>query len=876
MKNRKGLIIGIAVAAVVLTGAVLAYVFAGDVIANSFALMTKSDVEYFYWVSDRQVNRNASKMRLAGKAKDFADKVSGITDSLGLGASGLSDGTKKDGRQVTARAVLDVSEELSDMLDLVAFKRDEICTVVTEHDGTVSLEVVPKYNNKEILKVRVLANPEDNILYAQVPTYREDLIEMSSLYERAKEAGMDIPGMLREEKNKLEAVNLSVFDSAEEMADAYTRYLTYLSRTFEDASVDKKYEVKSIGGESQNTATYTRITVKTSISQLDAQVKGLTGLLGDDGLIKDSRTFTEAWNALVKLAGPDAKGECDIYVDKKGNICGGEIRGTVKATKAALTYLPSEKGADILVSVNSINALTVKFESEKADEKSTVRLKLKPEAFVKALMGDAGGLDFEIENTFGEKDFELGVYAYKGDKQVGQALFTCKTEDYTGEVLKTDGLKAYALDTLTDSKYFDATALAKLVLDKLDEVNEDFVNDYIDSTIGSLLGGIADINTLRSLVDTGILDMFSGTGPAIGEEPEPEPEPTIPGLVCVSPDEFIPKAWEYPKEGDIYTYSHVNLAGYANIAQYKGIVYEVLVSDDITQEQIDERKKKFLAKYDGLFYEDDKTIDVRNGDEIYFDIMPMMGGFPITAYAYYDCYELMGSDMYGEGLDAKLIGMRVGEIRDVQATLGEQFEDFAGYTGIFRVTLKKIVREVTPAWTKEFVCDRLKYESLEACEQELLDQLISEADVSEEAVRSVLVNIAWEGTTLNPLSEELMNSLRQRRYDELYEQSVEEGMSPIQQYLAAGKTVDDLVADMDASITPKLPEYCFYGTIARAENITVTGKELEEVIKDYMAMFNCGSFEDLMKFYTVEEIADEAIEKKIDRLIYDTGIVSYR
>lgn len=877
MKKRKGLIIGIVVAIVVLAGASAAYIFAGDIIANKFALLTKSGVEYFQWVSDRQVKQTAAKMRMAGKAKEMADRLSKMY-GVGEPEDILTNSVKPD-KQVTSRVMLEMSDELSDMLGLVAFKRDEVCTTVTTHDGTVSVELVPKYNSKELLKVRVLANPADGILYGQIPTYKEDLIEMSSLYEMPLLNGVNISDALAAAENKVNEIkdqsapDMSAVDTPEEMADAYTRYLTYLSRSFEDATVEKKCEVNKVGGEKE---TYTKITVKITIAQFDAQVKGLVDMLEQDGLVKDTKVFTDAWKKLVELAGSDAKGECDLFVDNKGNICGGELRGTVKATKVAITYFPSEKGLDALVSVNSINALTVNFEGKRDDGKTSVLLRLKPEAFVKTLMGDAGKLHFEIGTELSEKDFAFNVTAYDGEKTAGQACIEYAVGEYKGDVLKTEGLKAYAMDTLFESKYFDATALAKMVLDKLDEVDEGFVNDYINSKMGSLLGDIADLDTLRMLVDTGLLDMFSGTGPAIGEEPEPEPEPTIPGLSCVSPDEFVPRTWEYPAADAVFTYSHTDLAGYANIGKYKGIVYAVPVSDDITQEQIDERKQKFLAKYAGLFYEDDRTIAVQDGDEIYFDIIPLLGGFPITAYAYYDCYELMGLDQYGEGLDAKLLGMRVGETRDIEATLGDQFEEFAGYTGIFRVTLKKIDREVKPAWTDSFVCGRLQYDSLAACEQMLLDQLISEADVSEDAVKSVLVNMAWESTSINPLSEELMNGLRQKIYDGLYEQSIKEGMSPIQQYIASGKTVDDLVADMDASITPNLPEYCFYGTIARAENVTVRGSELVPAIDACMADYNCSTFDELMKHITVDEIADREIMKRIDQLIYNTAVVSYK
>lgn len=879
MKKRKGIIIGIIVAAVLLAGSAIAWFTAGDIIANTFAMMTKSGTEYFRWVSDRQTDRNASRIRLAGKAMDAVDRLSQLTGSGGQATDGKAPETVGKDKSVRTRAVLDVSDELADMLGLVHFKRDEIVSALTVHDGTISIELVPRYNDRDLLKLRLLANPAENVLYAQIPTYREDLIEMSSLYETLGISGMsleDIIARLNEgidEDSKSSGDTPALTITPDKFADTYTRCCKFLTESFEEAIVEKKCEVSRVDGEKTK---YTRVTVRTSTELLDSQINGVLSVLKEDGVLPKTGQFAGIWKELRQMAGPDAKGECDLYIDNRGNICGGELRVAVKATKVAITYFDKDNGIDALVGINSINALTLGLSGERRDGRMYAKAVLRPEAFIKALMGDAGVLSFELGTEFGEHDWMLEAVAYDGTKQVGRAGLTCETGEYTGDVLKTEGLKAYSIDTLTESAYFDMTALAELALDILDEVDEEFVNDYVISLISPLLGDLADLDAIRSIVDTGMLDMFSGTGPAIGEEPEPEPEPTIPGIECVAPDEFVPEKWEYPAAADRFGYSYTDLAEYADMAKYKGIVYAVPVSDGITQAQLDERKRSFLAKYEGVFFEDGRTVSVQDGDEIYFDIMPMLGGFPITAYAYYDCYELMGLDQYGEGLDAKLIGMHIGEIRDVEATLGEQFEDFAGYTGIFRVTLKKIVREIKPAWTEAFVCGCLKYDSLASCEQELLNQLILEADVSEEAVKAVLVNMVWDGTSISRPSEEAMNSLRQREYDRLYLQTIGEGRSPIQQYLLEGKTVENLVADMDAAINPELRKHCFYGAIAQAEGITLGGAELATAVDACMSEYGCATFDELMEFITLDEIADREIEKRIDQMIYDTAVISYK
>lgn len=827
MKNRKGKIIIAVVAAFTFFGMVM-YTFMSEYIANAFALMTKNDTEYFKWAADRQIDRTV-------RAINFAGDTSGLVNTR----------RQLIGNEISADFVLDVSDELSDMLGLVYFKRDEIKSTLTIENNRIGLELVPKYGDDELLTIKALAEPSAKLLYAQIPDYREDIVEMSSLYEKPVPGGYTVGEIL---SGIMDDANTSGFASYNGFGAVYSLKMHKLVDSFDEAAVEKRFTVR-VGEEEKK---YTRITLKT-----------------------DKLKFVEQ---LEKLIGSDIKGECDIYVDRKGDFCGGELRFAISATKIAVNIMNTSNGADMTVTVNSINAATATQEIALKDRSLTSKLEINLETFVKTLLGIRGNLKLAINTSVTRNDTSLTVEALKDGVSKGMFGVTCNIAPYREDVLNTEGLKIYDFDTILGSKYFDAPALATFALGILDRVNEDFVNDYIDSLLDGFLGSEVSIDSLRNMLDTGMLDMFSGTGPAIGEEPEPEPEPepTIPGIECVAPEEFVTRTWKYPANDDSFSYSHEYLAGYADISRYRGIEYAVPVSEGITDTQLEERKQKYLAKYEGMFFEDEKTIEVQNGDEVYFDIVPILGGYPMTMYAYDDCYELMGTEQYGEGLDEKILGMHVGEIRDVEATLGDQFGDFAGYTGIFRVTLTSIVRETKPSWTKEFVCGRLKYDSLEACEQYLMDQLISEADVSEDAVRSVLVNIVWDNTTMKSLSEELTNRLRQERYDALYEQTVSSGLSPIQTYLAEDRTLDQLVKDLDDSIALDLPEYCFYGTLAKAENITLTGQEVGELVREYLKAYELDSFDNLMEKITLDEIVDEEIKKRIDQLIYDTAVVSYR
>ncbi|MCR5829107.1 MAG: hypothetical protein K6F93_02005 [Lachnospiraceae bacterium] len=142
-----------------------------------------------------------------------------------------------------------------------------------------------------------------------------------------------------------------------------------------------------------------------------------------------------------------------------------------------------------------------------------------------------------------------------------------------------------------------------------------------------------------------------------------------------------------------------------------------------TPEEIEKLKADFLRqyKYSYPIETDDPKADW--GDEIVMDIVPILLGRPYTEAEYKGAYAYLGEQWYGEGLDEKVIGAAVGDEIEVEATLGEEFGAFSGFSGKFKVTITEIHKYVRPEWNESFIVDRLGFESLEACEKKLLGEL---------------------------------------------------------------------------------------------------------------------------------------------------------
>lgn len=855
--KRKGLIIGIIAAVVVLIGAGALYVFAGDYIENQVALLTKSDTEYYEWLANRQIKSTRAKIKLA-------EKVSGLTEGS----------TEQETVTPNTEGVLSlhVTDTFCDMFDLVSFK-DEQLKVRTAGDGSVfGVELIPVYGGNELVTLRTLIDIDKKGIYVQMPTYRDEVIDLSPLLDKEIAGGKSARDIFAESFKAAGGMALQTKTDKRMSADDTAECFKYMADSYTEATLEKKQAI-DIAGESVKV---TKVTVAKTFSELTAQLQGLLAMLKTKGYLTD---ITELYRMLAEIQSgkyASAKTSLTLFVDMRGNIRGCDIECDVNATKVGLTVTQTDNdgatASDILVCVNSLKAANIAAVTSRKGRDVSCELTVTPEAFVQTLLPDYRDLAVKLELTGEAKKSEVKATLLKSGTLIANATVSTTFCEDAVPVINLAASKVIPADTILESEYINVNDIIGMLLGIIDRIDEPFVEDYINSLLAGALGESMDldIDSVREMYDMGVFKLLGGLGDLIGMKEEP----AIPGVVSVEPEEYVRPPYSIPKDKDVITYSHLDLAGTSNVGKYKGIAYAVPVSKDITQEQLQNKRDKLLKSMENRYLIDQRTISVEMGDEIYMDIVPLIGGRPFNAYSFEDCYERMGDDAYGDGLDSMLLGMKVGDVRDVNVTLGSQFGDFAGYSGTFRVTLNAIERYAVPVWNEEFVCGYAGYSSLEDCDKKLMAELIAEADVSEEAVKEVLLNMVWEENDFLGISEEAMNALRQEMYERLYDESVEYGMKPEEYYINDGGTLEDFLELFDLSVNENLEAYSIYATIAAAENITVTGKEVNEMLEYYEEVYEC-TLEELMDAIRIYDISDMLIEEKISQFIYDTAIITY-
>ncbi|VEU80737.1 trigger factor [Haploplasma axanthum] len=138
------------------------------------------------------------------------------------------------------------------------------------------------------------------------------------------------------------------------------------------------------------------------------------------------------------------------------------------------------------------------------------------------------------------------------------------------------------------------------------------------------------------------------------------------------------------------------------LPEYKGIEVEKF-DNTVTDEEVNERLNK-LAESETVL-EPKAEGSLENGETAVFDFEGFADGVPFEG-GKAENHELeIGSGQFIPGFEEQMIGMNVGEEKDVNVTFPEQYhaENLAGKPAVFKVKLHEIKKKVSPELNDEWV-----------------------------------------------------------------------------------------------------------------------------------------------------------------------------
>ena len=232
-------------------------------------------------------------------------------------------------------------------------------------------------------------------------------------------------------------------------------------------------------------------------------------------------------------------------------------------------------------------------------------------------------------------------------------------------------------------------------------------------------------------------------------------------------DELAPKAYEFgleesklqtvgaPSISDVnvteektvvYTFS-VSLYPEVTLGQYKGLSAPKEI-DVVTDEEVDAEIENARKRNARKVSVEDR--EAQMGDTVSIDFDGFLNGERFDGGKAEDYSLELGSHSFVPGFEEQVVGMKVGEEKDLDITFPEEYvENLAGKAVVFKVKLNSITVDELPELDDEFVKDVSEFDTMDEYKADIRANLQKNKDEqAENAFRSLIMKQAADNMTV--------------------------------------------------------------------------------------------------------------------------------
>ena len=311
-----------------------------------------------------------------------------------------------------------------------------------------------------------------------------------------------------------------------------------------------------------------------------------------------------------------------------------------------------------------------------------------------------------------------------------------------------------------------------------------------------------------------------------------------------------------------------------SLGQYKGIEVEKQeynVTDEMVNAEI-ERERENVARMI------DVERPVENGDEVELDYSGTVNGVKFEGGTAEHQTLVIGSGMFIPGFEEQMIGMNVGEEKDLNVKFPDEYhsDELKGKDAVFHVKVHAVRVKELPEADDEFAKDVSEFNTIAELrdhkKEELEKKAMNEAkakkenDVIEKAVANATVDIP--DVMIDRQADRMLNDIR-------YRLSMQ-GISLEDYCKYTGTKTEVMKAEMKNEAERRVKTQLVLDAIMKAEGIKAENDEVDKKIDEYCAQFDDKAeefkaklneddkayFEDqVLLDKTINMLVDSAIEK---------------
>ena len=282
----------------------------------------------------------------------------------------------------------------------------------------------------------------------------------------------------------------------------------------------------------------------------------------------------------------------------------------------------------------------------------------------------------------------------------------------------------------------------------------------------------------------------------------------------------------------------ITLKPEVKLGKYKGL--------DVKKETVKVTKKEIEESIDHMreHYKENvvKEGKVENGDIAIIDFEGFKDGVAFAGGKGENYSLEIGSNTFIPGFEEQIIGMEVGEEKDINVTFPEDYhaEDLKGAPVVFKVKVNEIKEVKIPELDKEFFED-LGMEGIdtkEALEEQVKENIKAgkEAQVEEKYIDDLLAEVAK--TTEVDVPDTMINDETDRMVEHFAEHMAMQGISIEQFYQYTNSNKEALKEQYKEEALKRIKYRLIIEAIIKEEKISVTDKEVEKEVDEIAQKYN--------------------------------------
>lgn len=308
-----------------------------------------------------------------------------------------------------------------------------------------------------------------------------------------------------------------------------------------------------------------------------------------------------------------------------------------------------------------------------------------------------------------------------------------------------------------------------------------------------------------------------------------------------------------------------------NLGQYKGLeVKKTQVK--VTKKEIEAELKNYQNQFAELVIKEEGQVE--NGDTAVIDFEGFKDGVAFEGGKGENHPLEIGSGSFIPGFEEQLIGMSVGQEKEIEVTFPENYQaaDLAGQKATFKVKVHEIKSKVLPEIDDELAKDVNidGIETLADLETYTKEQIKNrKQNEAEQKFSDDIFNAVIENTPLE-VPDAMVETELQQMLREVEQNLSQQGLTMDLFQQLTGKTQDDMKAEMSEQAEKRVKFNLILSEIVKVENIEVSDEEVDEEVKE-IATYYGREFEEVKKLFEGQlgQIKADLATRKAVQLIKD-------